>query len=187
MGRYLSIPILGFAAALSSSIIPQIIGFFVALVGSITPILDNSRGQLSLVMLLVIAWSIRSDLEGSFAWAFVGGIAMDLLSIVPIGASSFGLLLIVFVVNTLSQQIYRVNIIMLLAITIISTIFLQFFLYFVLVLLGNSYNLLALIRLILIPTLMYNIIAILPIYGFVHLIQRRLEGGLQSAPNTVGN
>lgn len=185
MGRYLSIPILGFAAALSSSIIPQIIGFIVALVSTITPILDNSRGQLSLVMLLVIAWSIHSDLEGSFVWAFVGGIAMDLLSIVPVGTSSFVLILIAFVVNTLSQQIYRVNIIMILAITIVSTIFLQFFIYLILVLLGNSYNLIALIRLILIPTLIYNVIAILPIYGFIRLIQRRLEGGLQSAPNTL--
>jgi len=186
MGRYLSIPILGFAAALSSSIIPQIIGFFVALVGSITPILDSSRGQLSLVMFPVVAWAIRSDLEGSFAWAFVGGIAMDLLSIIPVGTSSFALVLIVFVVNTLSVQIYRVNIIMIFAITIVSTIFMQFFVYFILVLLGNSYNLLALIRLILIPTLIYNLIAIIPIYGFVRLIQRRLEGGLQSTPNTLG-
>jgi len=182
MGRYLSLPILGLAAALSSSIIPQIIGFVIILLGSITPVLDNTRGQLSLVMLLVIAWSIRSDLEGSFAWALVGGIAMDLLSILPVGTSSFGLLLIVFVVNSISQQIYRVNIVMILAITIIATLFFQFFTYMALVALGNSYNLVALIRLILIPTIIYNLIAILPIYGFVRLIQRRLESGLQNAP-----
>ena len=132
-------------------------------------------------MLLVIAWSIRADLEGSFAWAFVGGIMMDLLSVIPIGASSFALLLIVFVVNSVAQQIYRVNILMILAITIISTLFLQFFTYMTLVAMGNSYNLVALIRLILIPTLIYNLIGILPIYGFVRLIQRRLEGGLQNA------
>lgn len=181
MGRYLSLPILGLAAALSSSIIPQVIGFVLALTSGIFPFLDNTRGQVSLVMLLVVAWSIRSDLEGSFAWAFVGGIAMDLLSILPVGASSFALILIVFVVNSISQQIYRVNLLMILAITIVSTLFLQFFTYMTLVTLGNSYNLLALIRLILIPTLIYNLIAILPIYGFVRLIQRRLESGLQSA------
>ena len=95
MGRYLSLPILGFAAALSSSILPQIIGFFIALLGDLVPFLENTRGQLSLVMLLVMAWSIRSDLEGSFAWALVGGIAMDLLSIIPVGVSSIALLLIV--------------------------------------------------------------------------------------------
>ena len=181
MGRYLSIPILGFAAALSSSIIPQIIGFVVVLLGTITPLLDNTRGQLSLVMLLVVTWSIRSDWEGSFAWAFVGGIAMDLLSIVPVGTSSLALLLIVFVVNSISQQVYRVNILMILSITLISTIFLQFFTYLVLVILGNSYNLLGLIRLILIPTIIYNLLAVIPIYGFVRLIQRQLERGLQSA------
>jgi len=185
VGRYLSIPILGFAAALSSSIIPQVIAFLIALLSSITPILDNSRGQLSLVMLLVIAWAVRADLTESFVWAFVGGIAMDLLSILPVGASSFALVIIVFVINTIATQIYRINLLMILAITIVSTIFMQFFTYQILVLLGNSYNLLALIRLVLIPTLIYNVIAILPLYGFVRLIQRRLEGGLQSAPNTL--
>lgn len=184
MGRYLSLPILGLAAALSSSIIPQIIGFVLALTSGLFPFLENTHGQLSLVMLLVIAWSIRSDLEGSFVWAFVGGIVMDLLSILPVGVSSFALLLIVFVVNSISQQIYRVNLLMILAITIISTLFFQFFTYLTLVMLGNSYNLVGLIRLILIPTLIYNLIAILPIYGFVRLIQRRLESGLQNAPNT---
>lgn len=181
MGRYLSIPILGLAAALSSSILPQIIGFIIALTSGIFPFLDNTRGQLSLVMLLVVAWSIRSDLEGSFAWAFVGGIAMDLLSILPVGTSSFALIIIVFAVNTISQQIYRVNIMLILGITALSTIFLQLFTYLMLVLLGNSYNLLALIRLILIPTLIYNLIMILPIYIFIRLIQRPLESGLQNA------
>lgn len=183
MGRYLSIPILGLAAALSSSIIPQIIAFILALIDGLVPFLANTRGQLSLVMLLVLAWSVRSDLEGSFAWAFVGGIAMDLLSILPVGVSSFALLIIVFVVNSISQQIYRVNILMILAITIVATVFMQFFTYLSLVALGNSYNLLALIRLILIPTLIYNLIAILPIYGFVRLIQRQLETGLPNVPN----
>lgn len=185
MGRYISIPILGFAAALSSSIIPQFIGFVLALLGSITPILDNSRGQLSLVLLLVIAWAIHADLTEGFVWAFVGGIAIDLLSILPIGASSFALVLIVFAINTISNQIYRINVVMIIAITLVSTVFMQFATYQILVLLGNSYNLLALIRLVLIPTLIYNAIAILPVYGVMRIIQRRLEGGLQSAPNTL--
>jgi len=185
VGRYLSIPILGFSAALASSILPQVIAFFIALLSGITPILDNSRGQLSLVMLFVIAWAVHADLVEGFIWAFVGGIAMDLLSILPIGASSFGLVLVVFVINTIATQIYRVNLAIILALTLVATIFMQFFTYQILVLFGNSYNLLALIRLVLIPTMIYNAIAILPIYGLVRLIQRRLESGLQTAPNTL--
>lgn len=185
MGRYLSIPILGLAAALSSSIIPQVISFFVILLGDIIPFIANTRGQLSLVMLLVVAWAMRSDLTGSFAWAFVGGITMDLLSILPIGTSSFALILIVYVINSISVQIYRISIPMILVITLVATFFMQFFTYQALVLLGNSYNLLALIRLVLIPTMFYNLVAILPIYGFVRLIQRRLEGGLQTASTSL--
>lgn len=165
MGRYLSIPILGLAAALSASIIPQ----FAYL-----------NGRLSLVMLLVLAWAIRSDLEGSFAWAFVGGIMLDLMSSIPLGTSSLAMILIVFVVNTISQQVYRVNVLMILALTIFATFFNQFVIYLILVMRGNSYNLVNLIRLMLIPTIIFNLIFILPIYLVVRIIQRRLERGLQT-------
>lgn len=179
MGRYLSIPILGFAATLSSSIIPQTIAFILVLLSGITPILNNTRGQLSLVMLLVIAWAIRANLLDGSVWAFTGGIAMDLLTVLPVGTSSFGLILIVFAINTLAKHIYRINLLIIVAITIVATVFMQFYTYQVLLLMGNSYNLLALVRLVLIPTVIYNTIAILPLYGMMRLIQRRIEGGLQ--------
>ena len=99
MGRYLSILILGMAAALSTSIVPQMIGFGVAILGNVTPLLDNTRGQLNLVMLLVLSWSIRSDLTGGFIWAFVGGILIDLFSIFPLGTTSAALSVIVYMVN----------------------------------------------------------------------------------------
>lgn len=185
MGRYLSIPILGLAAALSASIIPHMIGFAAAALGGLAPILENTRGQISLVMLLVMTWAIRSSMTDSFVWAFVGGIAMDLLSILPLGASSFALALIVFAVSAISHQLYQVRVISILVMTALSTVFLQVFIWQILALLGSSYDLPSLIRLVLLPTIVYNLAAVLPVYGFVRWLQRRLESGLQSAPHTL--
>lgn len=185
MGRYLSIPILGLAAALSASIIPQMIGFAAAVLGEIVPILENTRGQMSLTLLLVMTWSIRASLTDSFVWAFVGGMAIDLLSVLPLGASSFALALIAFAVSAVSHQLYQVRALSILVMTALSTIFLQFFTWQILALLGNSYDLPSLIRLVLMPTIVYNLAAVLPVYGFVRWLQRRLEGGLQSAPHTL--
>lgn len=185
MGRYLSIPILGLAAALSASIIPHMIGFAAAALGGLAPILENTRGQISLVMLLVMTWAIRSSLTDSFVWAFVGGIAMDLLSILPLGASSFALALIVFAVSAISHQLYQVRVISILVMTVLSTVFLQVFIWQILALFGSSYDLPSLIRLVLLPTIVYNLAAVLPVYGFVRWLQRRLESGLQSAPHTL--
>ena len=184
MGRYLSIPILGLAAALSATIIPHLLGFAVAVLGSLIPIPENTRGQVSLVLLLVMTWAIRASLTDSLVWAFVGGIVMDLLSILPLGTSSFALVLIAFAINTVSRQLYQVRIISILAMTVLSTFFLQFFTWQILVSLGNSYDLLPLVRLVLMPTIVYNLVTVLPVYGFVRWMQRRLEGRLQSAFNS---
>ena len=119
MGRYLSIPVLGLAAAISASILPQLVAFAVGVTSNFTPFLVNTRGNLSLVMLLVLAWSIRSELGGAFVWALVGGIAIDLFSILPVGTSSAVLLIIVYMVNGFSRQLYRMRIVWLLAVTLL--------------------------------------------------------------------
>ncbi|MCY3798626.1 MAG: rod shape-determining protein MreD [Chloroflexi bacterium] len=185
MGRYLSIAILGLAAALSASFAPQLIAFAEALLSSITPFHINSRGQPGLVMLLVICWSVRSSLGDAFVWALVGGIMLDLLSILPIGTSSAALVLVVFVVNGVARQLSRLRFLFLLAITAFATVFITAFTVLALFLLGHTYDIASLIGLLLLPTMIYNLIAVLPVYAFVRLLQRRLEGGLQIAPHSL--
>lgn len=185
VGRYLSIPILGLAAALSAGVMPHMIGFAVAVLSDLTPILEHTRGQLNLGLLLVMTWAIRASLTESLIWAFAGGIFMDLLSILPLGTSSFALVLIAFAVSAVSHQLYRVRLISLLLMTILSTIFFQFFTYQMLTLLGHSYHLPSLVRLVMLPTLVYHLVMVLPVAGLVRLMQSRLEGGLQRAPNVL--
>ncbi len=184
MGRYLSVPILVFATALSASILPQLVGFGVGLLGNVTPILNNTRGQFSLVMLLVLAWSIRSDLVSGFVWALVGGILLDLYSAIPIGTSSAALMIIVYAANGAAQQLYRMRIVTLLAMTLLATLFFQVYTYCALLLLGLSYDILMVIRLVFIPTIIYNLVGALPTYAIVRLIQRRLR---VNAPSSSTN
>ncbi len=185
MGRYLSIAILGLAAALSASFVPQFIAFVEALLTNFTPIHVHTRGQPSLVMLLVICWSVRSSLGDGFVWALVGGIMLDLLSILPIGTSSAALVVIVFVVNGVARQLLRLRFLFLLAVTAFATAFMTAVTALALFLLGNTYDIPSLIRLTLLPTMIYNLVAVIPVYAFVRLLQRRLEGGLQSAPHSL--
>ena len=167
MGRYLSVVVLGLAAALSASFIPHVIAFIVALVGNFTPVLEGARGQPNLVMLLVICWSARSSLADGLTWALVGGIMLDLLSILPVGASSAALAVIAFAVNGIARQLLRLRIVFLLAITAVATVFMTAFIVCALFLLGNAYDIPSLIGLILLPTMIYNLIAVLPVYVFV--------------------
>ncbi len=185
MGRYLSIAILGLAGALSASVIPQFIALVLAIISNFTPLLNNTRGQLSLVLLLVICWSMRSSLLDSLVWALVGGIVLDLLSVLPLGTSSIALLLIAYASNGIAQQVYRLRIPVILMITLFATIFFITYTFVALLLLGFSYDIPSLLGLVLLPTVIYNLVAVLPVYLFVRLIQRRLEGGLQMAPQSL--
>ncbi len=185
MGRYLSVPILVLAAALSASILPQLVGFGVGLLGNISPILNNTRGQINLVMLLVLAWSIRADLLSGFVWALVGGILLDLYSAIPIGTSSAALMIIVYAANGAAQQLYRMRIVTLMAMTLLATLFFQVYTYFALLLLGLSYDILLVIRLVFIPTIIYNLVGALPTYAIVRLIQRRLRVNAPSASTNL--
>ena len=185
MGRYLSIPILGLSAALTASMVPHVIDFLIALLSNITPVLNNTRGQLNLVMLFVICWSIHAELTESLVWAFVGGLALDLLSILPIGATSVALILIAFAVNGVARQLFRVRLMFLIAVTPLATLFLTTYTLFALAILGNTYEVLTVTRLVLIPTILLNLLAVMPVYVVVRLLQHRLEGGLQIAPQSL--
>ncbi|MCY3779684.1 MAG: rod shape-determining protein MreD [Chloroflexi bacterium] len=185
MGRYLSIPILGLAAALTAGIVPHVIEFLIALLSAITPVLNNTRGQLNLVMLFVICWSIRAELSESLVWAFVGGVALDLLSILPIGTTSIALIFIAFAVNGVARQLFRIRLIFLIVVTPIATVLLTAYALFALAILGYAYGVPDVTRLVLIPTILFNLLAVIPVYMVVRLIQLRLEGGLQIAPQSL--
>ncbi len=182
MGRYLSIIVLGVAAALSTSLLPQALHLVKELGSPALPMLADTRGQLNLVMLLVLCWSLRASLTEGFVWAFVGGIALDLLSILPLGTSSAALLILVYGINNLSQQLQRARIVLLLAMAAVATLFMAAYTYAALVLLGYTYDLWAVGRLVLLPTLVYNLAAVLPLFVVVRFFQRRLQGGLRSEP-----
>lgn len=177
MSRYLCIPILCIASALAASLLPQAVRFVLTVLSGILPIFTNTRGQISLVMLLVMCWAVHASLSEGFVWAVVGGIAIDLLSILPLGTSAFALVLIVFAVNTAASQLYRVRIPLLLAMAGLATVLMQLITHQALVLLGNAYDVAALIQLVLLPTLLYNLVAVLPVYGLVRLLQKRLAAG----------
>ena len=177
MGRYLSILILGVAAALSTAILPQLLALAVSLLGNVTPALNNTRGQINLVMLVALAWSVRAELSSAFIWAFIGGILIDLFSILPLGTSSAALLIIAYIANGVARQVYRVRVFTILAMTVLATVFLFAYTFAALLLLGNEYDLLTQMRLVLMPTLLYNLIVCVPVYGMIRVVQRRVWTG----------
>jgi rod shape-determining protein MreD len=169
MGRAISLPILMLAAILQATVTAQI------------PILG---GKPDLVFLLVLGWSIHARLEDSVIWAFVGGIVLDLFSAAPIGTSVIGMIITVFIVHSVQRQLYRVGLVSIIWLVLLGTA-IQHTLE-LLILLASGFQpafanqlgygaILETITYVILPTMFYNLLLVLPIYWLIRRIQKRVD------------
>src|SRR5690349_5435650 len=121
MGSFLSLPIMMLVAALEVTVMPQI---------------SFLGGRPDLVLLVVISWALNSTLEQAVLWAFIGGICKDLLSSAPLGTSIVGLILIVFAINAIREQLFSVGIFTLIWVSLIGTVIQEFSILVILLLTG---------------------------------------------------
>jgi rod shape-determining protein MreD len=92
MNLYFTIPFLFLLAIFQATAAPQI---------------RIAGGSLNLLLLSVMSWEqIEARGEG-YGWAFIGGLALDLLGGGPFGASILGLLAATFIANRLSSGLFR--------------------------------------------------------------------------------
>ena len=158
MGNWLSLPILALAAMLQASFVPQI-----RILGGVP----------DLVFLFVLAWSIHMPLEAGVTWAFVGGILQDLLSAAPTGTSTLGMILAVFGVSLVHRQVYGVGVAVIAALVLVGTLVQQIMLMLILSMSGYTINPIESFSYVVVPTIAYNLVFILPIYWFVRRLQKR--------------
>lgn len=143
---------------------------------SVLAFIRLNSGQPDLILLWVVAWSVRADRTEAIFWAFVGAICHDLLSIVPLGTSVFALLAMIAVVQTLKTQLYKFNPLLLLPIIFFGTLLHHLILYVVLAFVGYSIDFVPTVRYFLLPTLLYHVVLILPVYVAVRIVQRLAWG-----------
>ncbi len=96
MSNYFGIPILALAAVLNATVMAE---------------LRLGGGAPDLVFLLVVCWALLADVRGALVWAVVGGVMQDMLSVAPLGASSLGLVIVVFAIDSLLAPDDRVSLV----------------------------------------------------------------------------
>ncbi|QPC81623.1 rod shape-determining protein MreD [Phototrophicus methaneseepsis] len=159
MGYYLSLPILIIAAALQSSVMPQ---------------LRIAGGAPDLVLLLVLLWAIHAPLNEAIFWAFLGGLSQDLLSVMPLGSSVIGMLIMIFFIKRLSLQLYRVNIVLVAGYVLLGTIVQTIITQIILFLMGLGLSIGDAFQYVLMPTLFYQLVFLVPVYLVIRGIQRAI-------------
>jgi rod shape-determining protein MreD len=152
----LGLPLLALAAALQSSLLPQLTG----------------RAVPGLVFLLVVCWAIETDWQQGVVWAFTGGMMLDLLSSLPVGTSTIPLLVMAYPLGGVGEQVYRLRLPLLLGVGFFGTLAQQLLMLILIALLGHRVAWIQNFSSIILPTMFYNVLLILPISWFIRRLQR---------------
>jgi len=152
MGRYLGIPILFLAAILNTTLMAE---------------LRVGQGAPDLVFMLVIAWGLLSDLRDGLLWAVVGGVIVDSLSVAPLGTTALGLVIVVFAANTAFGQVSRRNVIIPPLVALVGTPIVHAGIILVLRSQGYAVPLMTGLVYVMLPTLVFNVLLILPVFRIV--------------------
>lgn len=78
---------------------------------TIVPYLKVGTAALHPVLVLGVVWVIAGRLEAGLTWAFVGGLALDILGQRPLGSSAFSLLIAIGLASLVGGLLGRVRII----------------------------------------------------------------------------
>ena len=123
-----------------------------------------------LAFLVALAWGLLYGIEEGAVWAFFAGIFTDLYSITPVGVSSLAFIAGITVVIVIYQALPTSRVLLPLALAGLATI-ISFLLEIVLLrLFGTITNFQSLT--VLPTTILINILAILPIYWLLYMIDR---------------
>lgn len=78
---------------------------------TVVPYLKIGDAVLHPVLVFGAIWAIAGGLEAGLTWAFVGGLALDILGQRPLGSSAFSLLIAIAIASVIGGVLGRVRVI----------------------------------------------------------------------------
>jgi rod shape-determining protein MreD len=155
MARYIGIPILALAAIMNAAVMSR---------------LQIGGGAPDLVFLVVVSWALLADVRDAMLWAVIGGVMQDWMSIAPLGASALGLVIVVFVADSLFGQVQRGNLLIPPLVAGVGTVVYHLGILIGLRLVGHAVPVPLGLAYVTLPTVIYNVILSLPVFRVVGLI-----------------
>ena len=77
---------------------------------TVVPYLKVGEATLHPVLVFGVVWAIAGGFEAGLAWAFIGGLALDILGQRPLGSSAFSLLVAIGIASVVGGSMGRVRI-----------------------------------------------------------------------------
>jgi rod shape-determining protein MreD len=151
---------------------------------AVLPHLRIFGGQPDIVVVMVLAWALLDDgVEAAF-WALVGGIALDLLSGAPMGFSTLTLLPGIFLIGLTEARVYHTNALFALGIAgSAAVLYHGLHIVGLYLLMGRPIVLMPTLYYITMPSVVFDLVLILPTFWLFRPIYTRLHpGGVRLQP-----
>lgn len=131
-------------------------------------------GAPDLVFLLVVSWALLSSVQEAMMWAVIGGVLKDTLSIAPLGTSALGMVVVAFAADSIFGTVRRNNWIVPPLVAAGGTVIYHLGILTVLQIAGYGLSIGQSLLYVTLPTMIYNLLLILPVFRAVGLIYQWL-------------
>ncbi len=158
MSLYFVIPFLLLIAILQSTLAPR---------------LSVGEGRPDLMLLVIVAWSLRRGMTEGIVWAFCGGLLMDLFSGAPMGTSALALIGVAWVTGLVRDSMVRSRAALPWVMAALATLIYYGLVLLVLSLTGRPVDLRATMLHHALPVALYNVVIVILIYRLMTWLDRR--------------
>lgn len=160
MSYLVGLPLLAFAAVLQATLLNQFRVF---------------GGTLDLVLLLCLNWTFVGEWRSGTIWALMGGVCLDLLSGGPFGANALVLVLVAYGASLSEGRFYSSHVLLPLASALLGTVMYHGLYLLILAVSGHTVDWVLSLSQVTLPTVLLNILFMLPVYQFVRWLHSVLH------------
>ena len=151
-----------------------LIGTAMVLQNSIVTRLQMLNGAADLVLLVLVSWVLQADEKQHWHWGLLAGLLMGVSSAIPFWVPVIGYNSFVVLVTLVQRRVWQVPIWLL----VTSTFFGTFLIYGLEIIYrwatAVPLDLVEVLNVVLLPSLVMNMILVLPVYAFVGEIAKRV-------------
>jgi hypothetical protein len=124
-------------------------------------------GPVDLTLLVIVSWSLQERVKSPLSWALSGGLIASLGTALPFGTLIGIYIMVSGLCLYLKRVIWKVPAFAMLSATFLGTIMVYFISYLVISLNGDFLPILDVMNLVVLPSLLLNILAALPVHFLV--------------------
>ncbi len=151
-----------------------LLGMAILLQNSIISRLQMLQGSADLVLLVLVSWVLLADEKNRWHWGLLAGLLVGISSAIPFWIPVISYTGFTLIITWVQRRVWQVPIWMLVTSTFFGTFLILGLEIVYLWLTGVPIDPLEALNIILLPSLVMNMIAVLPVYGLMGEVTKRL-------------